>query len=451
MVDNRNGFFCFEPSSIFIKNSTIVNHDGIKEGNILIENGIISDIFKGALRRKVDLEIDAKGKLVLPGAIDIHFHIREPGEPYNETIYTGTLSAAKGGITSLFMMPNTDPPIDNPQMVAFVRSRAMQNSFVRLFPVGCATFRREGKRISEYGLMKREGIIAVSDDGRAISSSFVLRKSLEYSKNFGLILIEHPEDSELSGDANEGVLTLKYGLTPYPSVAESVCVARDILLAIYVEGKLHLTHLSSAESLELLMFAKEKVKRDQSKAQITSDVTPHHLLLSDEDFSVKDTNFKVNPPLRSRKDVQSLLEGVAEGLIDCIASDHAPHPDFRKLTDFPSSPFGISQADFFVSLCFILVRREIIKIEKMVELISFNPAKIFGLNGGEIKEGRWGDLIIFDPDREFTVREEDIVSRGRNCPYIGWNLKGMVEKTIVAGKLIYDAEIFQGRKREVFP
>lgn len=434
---NLLGFLSLRPSTVLIRCQEIVNADGRMEGDILIEDGVIKEISRG-IRRKVDVVIGSSSFIALPGAVDIHFHIREPGPEYAESIASGTRAAAHGGITSLFMMPNTEPPVDSPEMVSFVRERALRDALVRVFPVGSATQRREGKKISEYGLMVREGVVAVSDDGRSVSSSFVMRKALEYARTFGIAVIEHAEDPELSGDANEGFLTEKYGLTPYPNAAEDVIVARDIILAELTGGHLHITHVSSARSLEMIKDAKGR----NTAGRVTCDVTPHHLIFCDRDVNLYDTNYKVNPPLRSEGDRRKLLEGVVEGVVDAIASDHAPHPEFMKENDFASAPAGISSADFFLPILYHhLVRGDLISLERLVKLISFNPARLFGIPAGEIKEGRLGDVVLFDPTPEYTISQDMIFSKGKNSPYIGMKVTGRVMYTIVGGNICYSPEI----------
>lgn len=431
-----NGFTSTKPSNILIKGGEIIDAKGKRKADILIENGIIKEISPG-IRRKVDFEINASSYIVLPGAIDIHFHIREPGKPYEEDIYSGTVSAAHGGITSLFMMPNTNPSIDSPELVSFVREKSKEKALVRVFIVGAATQRREGKKISEYGLMLKEGIIAVSDDGNAVSSSFAMRKALEYAKTFGITVIEHPEDKELSGDANEGILTEKYGFTPYPNAAEDIIVARDIILAKLTGGNLHLTHISSGSSISMIREA----KRNMKKERITCDVTPHHIIFHDEDIRIDDTNLKVNPPIRSKKDREEIIEGILDGTVDAIATDHAPHPEFLKNNDFPSAPPGISSADFFLPiLYYTLVDKGIITIERLTELISLNPARIFNIQAGEIDEGKLGDIVIFDPDKKYTITSDMILSKGKNFPYLNWSIKGKVVYTIVNGRICYSAD-----------
>lgn len=435
MEQLRNtGFTSTKASTTLIKNAEIINAKERKRADILIENGIIKEISRG-MRRKVDFEIESSSAfVVLPGAIDIHFHIRESGKSYDEDISSGTRAAAHGGITSLFMMPNTEPPLDSPELISSIREKAKAKAVVRVFPVGAATQKREGKKIAEYGLMLREGIIAVSDDGNSIASSFAMRKALEYARTFGLTVIEHAEDKEISGDANEGYLTEKYGLAPYPSAAEDIIVSRDLILAELTKGKLHLTHISSGKSLEMIREAKNKIK----EARITCDVTPHHLIFCDEDVKLDDTDLKVNPPIRSKKDRQKLIEELLMGTVDAIASDHAPHPSFLKENDFVSAPPGISSADIFLPVIYYhLVEKGIITLEKMVELISFNPAKIFGIPAGEIKEGKLGDVVIFAPDEEYTVTPDMFLSKGKNSPYINQKIKGKVIYTLVGGTICY--------------
>ncbi|MCS7214069.1 MAG: dihydroorotase [Candidatus Calescibacterium sp.] len=433
----KKGFTSVPPSNILIKGAEIINANGRKKADILIENGVIKEVSVG-IRRKIDVEINGSGLIALPGAIDIHFHIREPGAPYEEDIESGTLSAAHGGITSLFMMPNTKPPLDSPELISFIRQKAEKKALSRVFPVGAATEKREGKKISEYGLMLREGIIAVTDDGSSISSSFAMRKSLEYAKTFGLTVIEHAEDKELSGDANEGYLTQNYGITPYPNAAEDVIVARDIILAELTGGNLHLTHVSSGNSIEMIREAKRKIKN----ARITCDVTPHHLIFCDEDIQITNTNLKVNPPIRSKRDRQKLIEAILDNTVDAIASDHAPHPRFLKENDFVSAPPGISSADFFVPILYSeLVQKGLINIEKLVELISFNPAMLFGIPAGQIAEGKIGDIVLLDPDKEYNITKDMLYSKGKNSPYINFKIKGKVIYTIINGKVCYQADL----------
>ncbi len=437
------GFTSVEPESLLIKNAHIVDAEGERDGDILIEEGLIKEVGKGLNGRKVSKVLSAKSLVVIPGIIDIHFHIREGGAPYEEDFSSGSKAAAHGGITSALIMPNTNPPIDSPEIVSAIRERASTKSCIRIFITGAATRGREGKVITEYGLMKKEGIVAVSDDGNTIKSTFTMRKCLEYAKTFDLVVIEHAEDNELSGDADEGILTIKYGLKPYPKEAEEIIVGRDVTIFKITGGKLHFAHISSADSLEIIKFSKEKIKNlidDNNNNRITCDVTTHHLLISTDIVDIKNTNFKVNPPIRSEENRQRLLEFLSDGLIDTISSDHAPHPDFKKFTDFSSAPAGISSADIFFQLCYKLVVDGIISLRKLTELISYNPARILGLKAGLIKEGFPGDILIFSPDEVIEVQENTLFSKGKNCCYIEMKLKGKVEATIVNGKVVYSAE-----------
>lgn len=433
-ANNRfKGFTSVPPSNILIKGGEIISSKGKRKADILIEGGVIKEVSPG-IRRKVDVELNASSCLILPGAIDIHFHIREPGKPYEEDLYSGTLSAVHGGITSLFMMPNTNPPLDSPELISFVKEKAKEKALARTFIVGAATQKREGKKISEYGLMLKEEIIAVSDDGNSITSSFAMRKALEHAKTFGITVIEHPEDKELSGDANEGILTEKYGLTPYPNAAEDIIVARDIILTELTGGNLHLTHISSGNSIDMIREAKRKIK----VGKITCDATPHHIIFCDEDIKIDDTNLKVNPPIRSAKDREKIIEGILDRTVDAIASDHAPHPEFLKNNSFSSAPPGISSADFFLPILYsTLVDKGIISFERLAELISLNPAKMFNIQAGEIEEGKLGDIVIFDPDKSYKITPDMILSKGKNSPYLNWLIKGKVLYTIVNGKICY--------------
>ena len=426
----NQGFSSLQPADILLKNCTICDKNGKREGDILIQKGKIVEVGKGL--RASCKTVDVKGLYVFPGCIDIHVHMREPGEEHKETIFTASLACAHGGVTSAFAMPNTSPPVDDDTKVAFVRERAKRTALIRVFPTGCATRGREGKQISPYGLMKKEGALAVTDDGSFVENTAVALNAILYAKTFGLVFMEHPEIKDISGKVNEGEIFERCWITPYPAVAEVLAVERDIALAKYLSAHVHLTHISTAESVEAVKRAKEE------GVKITVDVTPHHLLLSENEIDITNSSFRVNPPLRGKEDVERLWEALADGFIDAIASDHAPHSEVEKLCDFPSSAPGISSADFFLPLVWQLVEKGVITPEKMTELVSFNPAQIFKLKGfGLLDVGYEGDLVVFHPDEETLVNPQNIFSKGKNCPWIGKKLKGKVKMTVVLGNVVW--------------
>ncbi|MDR0485255.1 MAG: dihydroorotase [Elusimicrobiota bacterium] len=417
-----------------IKNIRVVDPSQNKDAvdSLFIENGLIVSK-PGKAFSKV---IDGSGKIAIPGIIDIHSHLREPGLENKETIKSGTQSAAKGGITSVFCMPNTKPPIDNAPTVEFILLKAQKEGVVNVFPIGCITKNSQGAELSEIGVLKRAGIIAISDDGEPVSNSQIMRRALEYSKMFSLPVISHCEDKELSalGVMNEGLNSTILGLRGIPAQAEEIMVSRDIMLAELTGGHLHIAHISTAGSADLVRRAKKR------GIKVTAETCPHYFSLTDDDVRVFDANTKMNPPLRSKKDLEAIRKALSDGTIDCIATDHAPHTQEEKMREFDAAPFGIIGFETMLSLVLNeLVDNDILTLSQAVEKISFNPARIFNLkNRGSLKEGGIADITIIDPQCFYEFKKEDIVSKSANSPFIGRNFRGAAVMTIVGGKIVWE-------------
>ncbi len=398
--------------------------------DIKVDKGRIIEI-AARIRGKSRREIDARGLIVMPGFIDMHVHLREPGREDAETIETGSKAAARGGFTAIACMPNTLPVNDSEAVTSFIRERASEVSKISVHPIGAITKGSLGETLAEIGEMRRAGIVAISDDGRPVQNSQIMRRAMEYSRLFDLPVIDHCEDKDLAagGCMHEGFHSTALGLKGISSAAEEVQVARDAILARQTRARVHIAHISTRHSLETLCQAK------LANIPITCEVTPHHLLLTDAQLASYDTNFKMNPPLRTADDVNALVEGMISGTIDVIATDHAPHNVNDKMLEFDRAPFGVVGLETAVSLILDrFVRTGMLSLERMVELFSANPARILKLEGGNLRKGSWADITIIDPERPCEVRSSEFLSRSRNTPFEGWKLAGGPVMTIVRGK-----------------
>ncbi len=424
-----------------IKNGRVIDPiQGLDEKtDILIEGEKIKGL--GSFDKKDGEVIDVESLIVAPGFIDMHTHLREPGREDQETIETGTMAAARGGFTGVAAMPNTNPVIDNSGMIRFVRETAERDGYVDVYPIGAVTKGQKGAELSEMNDMVNAGCQGFSDDGHPISSSRIMRKVLEYSKIVDKVIIVHEEDPDLSkgGQMNEDFNSTKFGLRGMPAIAESIMVARDAAILGFVSGKLHIAHLSVKESLDVVRDAKKK------GLQITTEVTPHHISLDSSCLATYDSNLKMKPPLRTKEDVKALKKGLKEGIIDCIATDHAPHALFEKEMEFGSAPFGIIGLETALGIaCTELLHTGILTIKEIVEKFSINPAKILDLGERSLKKGQDAYITIFDPDKEWTVKVDDFASKSSNSPYDGWKLKGYPVMTIVKGKIVFrEGEFFK--------
>jgi len=379
--------------------------------------------------------LDCAGKVLTPGLIDIHVHLREPGQEYKETVRTGTRAAAAGGFTAVVCMANTDPVNDSPSVTEHILAQARRHGYARVYPVGAISKGLRGEELAEMGQLAAAGVIAYSDDGRPVESSELMRRALSYARHFGLPVVQHAQDLALSGEGamHEGEWSARLGIPGIPGAAEDLMVARDLLLTELAGGRYHLQHLSSAKSLDLVRAAK------QQGLEVSCEVTPHHLLLSDEEVSKSgmSTNTKMNPPLRSEKDRQALLEGLADGTIDCIATDHAPHHEDEKRVPFDLAPFGIIGLETAVGLCLDrLVARGVVDLSRLVDLLSCAPARVMGLPGGSLRPGSPADVTVLDLEQEWTVDASGFESKSRNTPFGGWSGHGVPAHTVVGGRLI---------------
>lgn len=415
--------------------------------NMLITEGVIVRLGKGDLAPGSDCDVlQAKGLVVCPGFIDLHCHLREPGFEEKETIATGTMAAARGGFTTVFCMPNTEPPLDNIKAIENIQSKAHTDGVIRVLPVGCITKGRQGKEVTSMGALGSTGVFAFSDDGSPVLDARLMRQALEWSWTNDLLVIDHCEDTALTakGVINEGKISQELGLPGMPAAAEETMVARDIKLAEKTGGRVHIAHVSTAGSVELIR---------QGKARgilVTAEVTPHHLTLTEEKVKECGTQAKVNPPLRTAEDVKALIQGFKDGVIDIIATDHAPHTEADKQGDFAKAAFGISGFETAFGSLMGLVHSGQLTLTKLIAGLTSGPMKIIGNRYGRLgtlATGAHADITIFDPNKEWLVNPDDFASKGKNTPWAGATLKGKVMATIYQGRVVYkDASMSENPK-----
>ena len=414
--------------------------------DLWIENGLIAGLGEDApaeLRSNKSVEVvDVRGAVICPGLVDIHVHLREPGQEEKETIETGTRAAVRGGFTSVACMPNTSPPLDDRPRVEYVVRRARESGACRVYPIGAVTIGQDGSAFVEFEDLVSAGVVAFTDDGRPVKNAEIMRRALELTKPLGVPIIQHAEDPDLKGNGvvHEGWVSTRMGLKGIPDTAESVMVARDALLAEATGGRVHVAHISAARTVDILRRAKER------GIPMTGETTPHHLVLTDEAVAAYDTNTKVNPPLRSQRDRDALLQGVVDGTIDCLATDHAPHTDIEKDGDFDNAPFGIVGLETALGLYIkALVEPKHLSLSDLILRMTRNPLAVLGREGGTLAAGVPADVTVFDPAERWTVRAEEFASKARNMPFEGWELSGRILLTLVGGRPAYRADVPAGR------
>jgi len=376
--------------------------------------------------------IDATGLIVCPGLIDMHVHLREPGNEDEETIATGAAAAVAGGFTSICCMPNTTPTLDNEAAIEFVLRQAARADLCNVYPIGAITKGRAGKELAEMGQMNRAGAVAFSDDGVGVESPAVMYRAMQYAAMFGRPLIQHCEDASLAtgGCMHQGLTSTRLGLPGIPAMAEELMVQRDILIAKNTDGRYHVAHISTAGAVQLVREGKK------SGVSVTTEVCPHHLLLTDESVSTFNTNYKMNPPLRTRADVDACIAGVVDGTIDCLVTDHAPHGREEKELDFQSAPFGIIGLEMALGLfAKALIEPGHLDWPALIDRMSTRPARLLGLPKGRLAVGDDADITLIDPNMEWVVELSELRSRSRNCPYDGWSLRGRAVATLVGGEI----------------
>jgi len=404
---------------------------------MIIENGRIAAIGPQLQRPDDAREIDATDLVIAPGFIDLHVHFREPGGEHKETIASGARAAVAGGFTTVWTMPNTDPPIDDPAAVGFVRAAGEAAAGARVMPIGAASIGMKGEQMTEIGELVAAGAVAVSDDGVPVAHAGLMRRLLEYTQTFGIAVVQHSEVVELAdgGVMNEGAVATALGLRGIPNVAEAAMIARDAMLSELTGGHLHVCHVSARESVEQLRLAREKGLR------VTSEVTPHHLILTEEMVRGYNTEAKVNPPLRTARDVEAVRQALVDGVIDVIATDHAPHHYEEKEREFDDAPFGINGLETAFGLCMkALVEPGHMTLGALIDRMSCAPARIMQLETGTLRPGAPADVVLLDPAERWTVDPKRFASRSRNTPIAGWELPGRIRRTMVGGETRYAAE-----------
>ena len=430
---------------LILKNVHLIDPAAARNGrfDVLIDRGAIARIGR-------DLPVDGArvvelpaSTVVTPGLIDIHVHLREPGQEHKETIATGTASAVAGGFTAVACMPNTDPVNDHASVTQFILKKAAEAALARVYPIGAVSVGSKGEQLTEIGDLHAAGCVAISDDGRPVATALLMRRALEYASMFNMPVVDHCEDPSLKGDgvAHEGATSGMLGLRGIPGEAESIMALRDISLAELTGGTVHIAHMSARQTLDAVRYGKGR------GARVTCEVTPHHFVLTDEMLAAPvayDTNVKMNPPLRETADRDAMLQGIADGSVDVIATDHAPHHYDEKQVEFDHAPFGITGLETAVSLCFDrLVHPGVVTVSRLIELLSVNPARVLRVPGGSLSEGAPADVSILAPDLAVTVSAAQMRSKSKNTPFDGWRLRGGVAATIVGGRIVYKNPEFE--------
>jgi dihydroorotase len=426
------------PQSLFIRGGRIIDpaigRDEI--GDLLILDGRISERSAPSGDMAIPV-IDARGLIVAPGLIDMHVHLREPGGGQKETIATGTRAAAAGGFTSVLAMPNTNPPADGPNTIALMRQRAVETACVNVFTSGCITVGMKGEQLAPIGSLHQAGVVAITDDGHCVQNNELMRRALDYARMFDLLTLDHCQDYNLSagGVMHEGYWSTVLGLPGWPRIAEDMIVARNILLSELTGARIHVQHLSSADSVRLVREAKKR------NVKISAEAMPHHIALTDASIEAYDTHFKMNPPLRERSDQQALLEGLADDTIEILASDHAPHAAYEKEVEFADAPFGIVGLETELGIfAKILIEGRVLEWPHMLAKLTINPARLLGIDRGTLAAGAIADVTLIDPKQTWKVDSSKFYSLSRNTPFDGWELPARATHTIVNGHVVWSLD-----------
>jgi dihydroorotase len=424
--------------SLWIKNARVIEPAAKRDavGDLFIVDGKFVPSLPAAAKKRAR-QIDAKGLVACPGLVDIHVHFREPGQTHKETIATGSLAAAAGGFTTVVMMPNTSPVADSAGTIQFMKDAIARDAVVHVYPTGCITVGMKGQALAPIGSLKRAGVIAITDDGDCVQSNDLMRRAVEYAKMFDLPVMDHCQDHSMTQGAvmNEGVVSTRLGLRGWPNAAEDLIVARNVILSEYTGAHIHMQHISSRTSVDILRRAKQRGVR------VSAEATPHHIALTDDLLSTYDTNFKMNPPLRTEEDRRALIEGLRDGTLDIVATDHAPHTDYEKDKEFDFAPNGILGLETALPVTLeILVRQNKFKLPYVIDLMTRRPANLMKLPGGTLAAGATADVCIFDPNEKWTYDAKKGFSKSSNSPWHGQTLTGRVRTTIVAGRVVFEAQ-----------
>jgi len=425
-------------SAAIIRDGRIIDPANKRDdrGDVYINNGVIVASKSDIRNPKSEIEeIDAKGLIISPGLIDIHVHLREPGFSHKETIASGARAAAAGGFTTIVCMPNTSPAADNPATIAWIKDRAAEAACVNVLPTGAISKNIAGEELASIGSLGRAGVVAITDDGHCVQNHELMRRAVEYARMVGLPVLDHCQDYNLVGNGvvNEGYWSTLLGLPGWPAAGEEAIVMRNILLAELCDHHIHCQHISAAGSVRLIREARKR------GVKISGEVCTHHIALTDEAIQNFDTNCKMNPPLRSKSDVAAIIEGISDGTLSILCSDHAPHAGFEKEVEFDQAPFGIvgleTELGLFINS--LVHQHRKIDIQRLIEMYTLEPARLLNLQAGTLSVGAAADITIIDPDLEWTVRVDQFESLSRNSPFDGWKLKGRAVRTIVAGKTVW--------------
>jgi dihydroorotase len=421
-------------SLIWIHNGRVIDPAGKRDGkgDVFIADGRFVRSFTAAQKKSAH-KLDATGLVVCPGFVDIHVHFREPGQTHKETILTGAQAAAAGGFTTVVCMPNTSPPADNAGTIQLINGAAAQAP-VRVYPTGCITVGQKGQQLAPHGSLKNAGVVALTDDGVCVQSNEIMRRAVEYAKMFDLPVLDHCQDESMTQGAvmNEGTVSTRLGLRGWPHAAEDIIVARNIILSACSGAHIHMQHISSATSVELMRRAKK------DGINVTAEATPHHIALTDDSLATYDTNFKMNPPLRTERDRRAIIAGLRDGTLDCIGTDHAPHTPDDKDREFDFAPNGIIGLETALPVCLdVLVRRSRFKLPHVIDLMTRRAANVLRLPAGTLAPGANADVCLFAPDEEWTYDATKGFSKSRNSPWHGQKMTGRVRSTIVGGRIVY--------------